>query len=343
MIAGAANFSLGKATCTANSDTTTDCLLPVNATPTGVLTGSNFTGTLQVLSTKGTTATFTLSGIFYGTPATTTAVSVPLSCAGNTIYLPTTAVTLTATVGSSGSPTGTMTFFANGTQIGTPQTVANGSATLNYTFVTPGTYTITASYSGDSYFTASSGQSPTPVYSENPNFGMTTVSFPGGQIFPGGTAVYSFNLAQNVYTGTITFSLSGLPPNSSLSISPSSVASTACTAGTTVAFSVITQQGTAVLPASFGIFGRGKGSAFSLLAVFALGFAILLGRRRTRLRFGRLWIVLALLGVASSLVACSSNVQTPAGTPAGPYTVTVTATGSTGATSTLTLPAFTVN
>jgi hypothetical protein len=75
-----------------------------------------------------------------------------------------------------------------------------------------------------------------------------------------------------------------------------------------------------------------------------VGLALLLGlrRRRTALRYGRIWIALALLVAASGVVACS-NVQTPAGTPAGPYTITVTATGSAGGSSTLILPTFTVN
>jgi large repetitive protein len=342
LIAGGTNFSLGSATCTANSDTTQDCLLPVTAKPTGVLTGSIFTGTLQVMSKLGTTATFPLSGEFFGTPVTTTAVTISASCAGNTIFLPTTPVTLNAMINSSGSPGGTVTFFANGTQIGSAQPVANGVATLSYTFATAGTYTISANYSGDSYFTASTGQSSTPVYSENPNLSMTTASYPAGQVYPGGTAAYSFNLAQNVYTGTITFALSGMPPNSTYSISPTSIASTGCTPGSTVALSILTQQGSAVLPASFGMFGRGKGSAFSLLASLVLAFAVGMARRRARLRFGQIWMVFALLVAASSLVACNS-VQTSPSTPAGKYTVTVTATGSTGVTSTLTLPPFTVN
>jgi hypothetical protein len=341
---GGSNFSLGVApySCTTNSDTTQDCLLPVTATPVGVSTGSVFSGTLQVVSALGAKSSFTLSGTYFGTPVTTTSVAVPATCAGNTIFLPATAVTLQATVASSGSPTGTITFFANGTQIGTPQAVSASIATLSYTFATPGTYTITASYSGDSYFTASSGKAPLPVYSENPNFSLATASYPAGAVYPGGIAAFSFNLVQNVYSGTLTFAVTGLPPNSTYSISPVSISSTACTAGSTVALSINTQQGSAVLPASFGMFGRGWWSVLTTLSSFGLALLIGLRRRDASLRFGRIWMVLALLVAASGVVACS-NIQTPAGTPAGPYTVTVTATGSAGGTSTLTLPTFTVN
>jgi hypothetical protein len=301
-----------------------------------------FSGALQVVSTLGAKATFQLSGTFFGSPVTTTSVVVAASCAGNTVYLPTAPVTLTANITSSGTPTGTVTFFANGTQIGTPQGVSKGVATLAYTFATAGTYNITASYSGDSYFVGSSGKSVNPVYSENANFGMSTVSSPLGAVFPGGTALYSFLLAQNVYSGAITFSLSGLPPNSTYLMSPPNVTSTACSVGSTVTLSILTQQGSAVLPASLGIDGRGGWSILSLFAGAGLALWIGLRRRRATLRYGRIWMALALLLAASGMVACN-NIQTPAGTPAGPYTVTVTATGSSGGTSTLVLPTFTVN
>jgi hypothetical protein len=338
-------FSLGTATCGApNSDTTEDCLLPVTAQPpsVGISTGSVFTGTLQVVSKLGGTGNFALSGTYFGSPVTTTSVSLPPTCAGTPIFLPATAVALKATVASTGNPTGTVTFFANGAQIGTPQAVSGSSATLSYAFATPGTYAITASYSGDSYFTASSSQASVAVYSENPNFSTATASYPAGAVYPGGIAAFSFNVVQNVYTGTITLAVSGLPPNSTYSISPTSISSTGCTAGSTVALSINTQQGSAVLPASFGSSGRGW---WSILTMFpGVGLALLIGlrRRRSALRYGRIWITLALLVAACGVVACN-NIQTPVGTPAGSYTITVTATGSAGGTSALILPTFTVN
>jgi hypothetical protein len=340
--AGAAYFSLGTATCTPNSDKTEDCLLPIIAAPVGVATGSVFQGTLQVLSSLGGKGTFLLSGTYFGSPTTTTSVVVTPSCAGSTVFLPTTAVTLTATVNSSGSPTGTVTFFANGTAIGTPQTVTNGVATLSYTFATPGNYVITATYSGDSYFTTSTGQSANAVSSQTANFNLSLASYPSGTVYPGGTALFGFNLAQNLYAGTISFTVSGLPPNSTYTMSPTSITSTACSAGNTVALSILTQQGSAVLPSSLGADGGGWASLLSILTGAGLAWMIGLRRRRATMRYGRIWVALALLFAAASLVACNSNVQTPAGTPAGPYTVTVTATGSAGGTVTLKLPTFTV-
>ncbi|MBI5031535.1 MAG: Ig-like domain repeat protein, partial [Chloroflexi bacterium] len=68
-------------------------------------------------------------------------------------------IDFTATVVSSppglGTPTGTVVFLANGTQIGNPVTLVNGNATVATLALTAGTYTITATYSGDANFSSS--------------------------------------------------------------------------------------------------------------------------------------------------------------------------------------------
>jgi hypothetical protein len=66
-----------------------------------------------------------------------------------------TAVTFTATVsGTPGTPTGSVSFFANGTFIGSAA-VAGGQAAFSTSSLAIGTYTITAQYSGDFSFAAS--------------------------------------------------------------------------------------------------------------------------------------------------------------------------------------------
>ena len=58
------------------------------------------------------------------------------------------------------------------------------------------------------------------------------------------------------------------------------------------------------------------------------------------MRYGQLWMMLALLIAASGAVACGKSVGTvlqPA-TPSGSYTITVTTTSSTGAASSFTVP-----
>lgn len=361
LTSGANNFSLGTAKCgSTNTDGTTDCLLPITATPTAL---GPFTGTLKVTSQLGGVANFTLSGTYIQSPITRTTLSylASVSCSGTTTYSTTTAVTLTANVIANGPapPVGSadnITFYATNTatsavtNLGTVAVSNLGStaspvygATLSYTFATPATYTLTAVYSGDSYFKTSTGASTTTITSSLPSFTITPSPYSGPTtmvngvavptVAPGETALYSFYVNQNVYSGTITFTVTGLPANSTYSMSPSvGFTATGCSVTNTVALSILTQQGTTVQPAGFGANGHGVWRIMSVLA--GLGLALLIGlrRRRVAMRYGQIWMALALLLAATGTVACGKGVGTvlqPA-TPAGSYTIKVTAVPSVG-------------
>ena len=87
-------------------------------------------------------------------------------------------VTLTATVtGSSGTPTGTVTFKNGGTNLScsgaNPATLSSGSATCVTTFSTEGYQSLTASYSGNSTYTVSSGTAAVFVQNHSANSGTT--------------------------------------------------------------------------------------------------------------------------------------------------------------------------
>jgi hypothetical protein len=349
LTSGASIFSLGTISCTTNIDLTTDCLLPVTAAPSVL---GPFTGTLQVQSQLNGIATFPLTGNFVQSPVTRTVASAagPATCTGSTIYSTTAATTLTAYLVANGpsNPSGSIVFYANGTALAPTSGVAVGNigtagapvygATLSYTFSTPGTYTITATYSGDSYFKTSTSAATASVTTALPAFAASAITYQQNTVSAGQTALYSFNLAQTVYTGTITFSASGLPANSSVSFSPSTITASGCSTSNTVALSILTQQGPSALQSSIGL--GGKGLLGSLTTLLGLGLALFIGlrRRRAPLRYGHFWMALALLLAASGTVACNNSVTAIAGTPSGPYTITVTATGSTGTVSSFTIP-----
>jgi hypothetical protein len=206
-------------------------------------------------------------------------------------------------------------------------------ATLPYTFSTVGTYTLSAVYSGDSYFKTSTGIGTTTITSSTPSFTISPIVYSQSTVTAGQTALYSFTVNQNVYAGTITFTVTGLPANSSYSMSPAGgFTATGCSVTNTVALSILTQQATKVTPAGFGASGRGVWRMMSVLA--GLGLALLIGlrRRRVPMRYGQIWMALALLIAATGTVACGKSVGTllqPA-TPAGTYTITVTAIPSAG-------------
>jgi hypothetical protein len=59
--------------------------------------------------------------------------------------------------GASGTPTGTVQFQVNGSNVGSPVALVNGSASSTLSTLHPGSYTITAVYSGDANFAGASG------------------------------------------------------------------------------------------------------------------------------------------------------------------------------------------
>lgn len=359
LTAGATNFALGTPVCTTNNDNTpantknplvgntTDCLLPVKATPSAL---GAFTGTLQVTSALGAVNSFPLSGVYAQSPSTRTALSYAagVNCTGTTTYSTTTPTTLTATVIANGPnpPTGSadkVTFYANNVAIGSPVQVTNTgtssspayTATLTYTFTTPGTYTLTAVYSGDSYFKASTGTSPATITSATPGYTITPISSQQGTVTAGQTGLYSFNVNQTVYNGTISFAVTGLPANASYSISPQSITGTGCSGTSTVSLSINTQQQQTVQPGSLGGFGGGAWRIIAVLnALLAASFSIF-ARKRMK-RFRQIAMAFALLLLAGGSVGCGKGVGTvlQPGTPSGNYTITVTASGSSGSSAT---------
>jgi hypothetical protein len=344
-------FTIGTVTCTTNTDNnptygnTTDCLVPITASPS---TPGPYTGTLTVtypLSSGTSTISFPLSGNFASSPVTRIAIasaSTIASCSGST-YATVTPVTLTASLTANGpsAPTGTITFYTGPsgslTQIGTPQTVTNigtsaspiYGAILTYTFSTAGTYNVTAVYTptNGSYFQSSTNS--TTVVSQAPSFTLTPSAYQQATVTRGQTALYSFTISQANYTGTIGFTVSGLPANTTYSFSPSTITGAGCVTTSTVAFSIYTQQQTTVQPAAFM---AGRGLWRLLTAIGAVLLALAIGLRRRRIRFAQVWMSLALLLATTGMVACGK----PAGsvlqpqTPVGTYTVTVTPTSSVG-------------
>jgi streptogramin lyase len=341
LTSGGSIFTLGTQSCTTNSDLTTDCLLPITVTPSVL---GPFTGTLQVKSQLGGTVTFPLTGNFIQSPITRTVVAAAnsVSCSGTTTYSTTSVNTLTASLVANGpsNPGGTIIFYANGvalapttgvavTNVGTVNAPVYG-AQLSTPFSTPGLYTITATYSGDSYFKTSTSPAVS-LTTALPTFTASPVSFQQATVNAGQTALYSFTLSQTVYSGSISFAVTGLPANSTYSISPSTIAATGCTTNSTVALTIYTQQGPVSL-SSIGMGGRGIWGGVTTLCGLGLALMIGLRRRRSPLRYGQLWMALALLLTASGTIACGNGVTSAARTPSGSYPITVTATGSAGTT-----------
>ena len=260
-------------------------------------------GTLTITQ-AGTTTTLTTSG---------------------TSVNPGASLTLTGTVASatSGTPTGTVSFYDGSTLLNTA-TMTAGVATYSTTTLSSGSHIITAVYSGDANFTASSTTSPITITVAP--LGLTLSATPTTQTGqPGTTFTYQLAVAPafagTPYPGTVSFAAAGGPPGAVIIFTPSTLAANA--GPQSVAMAVETSAtSAAVEPLSTG----------RKLAPFA--FALLLlplaGTRRMRRngqRLGRFLalLLLALAGVAATtaLSGCGSNSGASKGTD---YTITVTAT-----------------
>jgi CSLREA domain-containing protein len=261
-----------------------------------------------------------------------------LTASGNTIN-PGATLTLTATVASatSGTPTGTVSFYDGSTLLDTA-TLTAGVATYSTTALLSGSHTITAVYSGDTNFTASSTSSALTITVPSLDFTMTAApTTQSGQA--GNTFNYDLTLTPTfgTYPGAVSFAANGGPTGAVISFGPSTLAANSGTQ--TVYMSVATAAGSSALqPLDIG-----RKLAPVALAFLLLPFAGTRRMRRHGRRFGRLICLLLLaLGCVAATTALSGCGSSPGGsskTGGGTnYTITVTATsGTVTHTSTVTL------
>ncbi|MBB5317030.1 Ig-like domain repeat protein [Tunturibacter empetritectus] len=146
-----------------------------------------------------------------------------------------TGITFTANVtASSPNATGTVTFMDGPTILGTAILTSNGgvavslstnaNAALLTSKLATGSHQIIAVYSGDSSFAPSTSAPANDVVEDFTN----TNSGPASQnIFPGATTSYNFSLAPvsvTTFLNDVTLTVTGLPPGSTYTLTPSSVA-----------------------------------------------------------------------------------------------------------------------
>jgi hypothetical protein len=238
-------------------------------------------------------------------------------------------VTLTATVnqvvGSGNTAAGTVTFSANGTVLGIAE-VTNGVATLTTTSLPVGSDVITAIYSGDATHNQATA-SPLTITVATVAPGFTLTAAPATlTLVQGATGTVLVSIAGNsTFNGAITLSCSGAPTEASCAASPATVT---LAAGQTAAMSIVV----ATTPPNNNYQAKSThpitpwSGTLGGLSVAGLAF-VLWPRRRLRSRLLAIVAVVAVaLGASSALTGCSSGGQTYAGTTAGTYTLTVTAT-----------------
>jgi large repetitive protein len=213
--------------------------------PTGLVTFTSGTTVLGAanLNTAGVAAinpvlapgTYTIIAAYAGDTDDAGSQSAPLSLTVNQAQT-TTVVTVTpnpasmlapvtfsaAVTGTGATPTGTVEFFANGGLIGSGALNLNGVATLTYSNLTVGTYSITATYEGDTNDAGSTsaavsltiGKIPTTTdlgsaMTSGANPQLTLVATVVGNVGPVPTGTVTFTNAMTTL-GTATLDATGV-------------------------------------------------------------------------------------------------------------------------------------
>jgi hypothetical protein len=262
-------------------------------------------------------------------------------------------LTVNGTVtGTGGTPTGTLTVSGGGYTTGSFQ-FWNGSysITIPPNSLSVGTDTLTASYSGDSTYTAGTATASITVVQS----GFALAASTPASISPGNATASTITVSTTTgYTGTVTLTCA-------LTTSPSGAAylptcadganPVSLDSGTTSGTSAVTVSTTAPTTGALAyprIDGRGRGWAGAGGGAI-LALLVFLGIPARRRSWRSMLGMLVLMGVLGSLAACGGGSNGggggggggSAGTTLGTYTFTVTATGSpvqsTGNTTTFTV------
>ena len=239
-------------------------------------------------------------------------------------------ITLTATV-TGAVPTGTISFASGATSLG-KATLANGVATLQTSFAVAGSYPIIATYQGDANNLGSTSSAVTVVIA-SPDF-TVSASPTSGSVAAGQSATFTFSVTPTAgYTGTVKFSCGTLPSMATCSFSPASVTPSGGTAVSST-LTVATAAASAMLhperpfrPSAPWI----PASGLALAGLMGLAFVPAKMRRWNRqLRLLSWGFLLASLSLA--VVGCGGGNSMPSnpGTPAGTYSISVSAADSAG-------------
>lgn len=266
---------------------------------------------------SASTISISLTIGLYAAPAITLASSLNPA-------LVTASITFTATVSSSaGAPTGTISFLDGSTLLGATA-IANGQVVYTTSSLAAGVHSITASYSGDSSFSAGTSAALSELVQDFTVSTPTspTTNAPTATVNPGGTATYSLNIGPSVGTvfpAPVTLSLTGLPPGATGALSPTTLPAGSSLSSVTLTIQLPQQASRANHAPSF----------LRVVSPIALGLLLLPfaknWRRAGKKMRGILAMLLLLVGSAATcigLAGCTSGNGFFAQAPTK-YTITI--------------------
>lgn len=243
-------------------------------------------------------------------------------------------VTLTATVSPAptGSPLGTVSFYDGETLLGSENVNSSGVAVFLTPSLMGGANVLTAVYSGNSGFAASTSS---PI-TETVVTAYTVTAPPTASVAEGGSVQINVNVPPlgGAFNNVVTMSATGLPAGATATFNPPAV-----TPGAAGAPTVLTIQlaplAAGILPPRPTLDWRWPSAAFTLvLGLFAASFRRMRGTAMPR----RILWATVLFGAIAACAGCGGGFLGPANTRPGNYVVTITGTsGALSASATVTV------
>jgi hypothetical protein len=231
-------------------------------------------------------------------------------------------MTLTADVvsTSSGTPTGTVSFYGGLTLLG-KSALSGGTAIYTATLAAGLTYDLTAVYNGDNNFTTSTS-SDIPITTTALDFTLAPPSTTVQTVIPGNAVSCGFSITPSYgnYAGTVTFSVSGLPAGATATFSPATIAANGGAQTVTMTIqtaTATTQNAKPTLP------HRVASLVLALLLLPLLGTKKMRRQGRRINRWLCLLFLLCGLAASAALSGCGGSYFSQAPKD---YTITVTAT-----------------
>jgi hypothetical protein len=308
---------------TANVNSSGAASLPITSLSAGAhsLTAA-YSGNTAFASSTSSVLTETITTL---TGTTTTLVAAPNPASAGE------SVTVTATVSPTptGSSLGTVSFYNGATLLGSGALNSSGVATFSTTSLPAGSDSLTAVYSGNLLFAASTSA----ALSETVNAAYTVTAPPAPlSVAQGGSVQVNVAVPPvgGAFNNPVTMSATGLPPGATASFNPLTV-----TPGTVGASTVMTIQlaplAAAVLPEVDPPHRPWPHRPWPLPS-FALALALCgfgLRRKRVPVRLRRTLLLAPLALSLLALFGCGGGWRGPSTTTPGSFVVTITGTSGT--------------
>ena len=324
--------------------------------PTGAVTfndGATQLGTISLNSSGSATfntsslaiGTHSISAVYSGATnfAPSTSAAVPVTISAPAKIATTTSVMASATQitlgqdvtfatrvtpqSGTGVPTGSVTILDGQTQLGVVA-LNGGAASFSSANLAGGSHTMTAAYSGDSNYAASTSPALiVTVTNAAPADFSLTMSSSSLSVAPGSSGKLTVTVApKNGFNQTVGFTCAGLPGGASCTFNPQTVMPIAGAVSATLTVQLPTAAGTAAPP--LGAFLRSYPTALYILALGILAIAGVVGIKRTaapKLNCARAFVTSAVFTALLATANCAGYSGQKTGQPASTYLVTITA------------------